>query len=147
MKITTKAEAAVLAAARKLVKAERTYEAMPTELSNAAWCKVEQLQEELFQAARALAGATEPSANQAPTWDQIHGGIWRATKVGDAFELWRDSEGRAHWPDQSRVTEDECARIPRCELLTELVRTLGLTVLGFASEEDAENGVESELRP
>lgn len=62
-------------------------------------------------------------------------------------DVWRDGEGRAHWSDGSRVTEDECARLEDSEVLLDVVRRHKLTVLGFVDEEAAAAGKETEVRP
>jgi len=60
-------------------------------------------------------------------------------------DLWMDARHRAFWSDGSRVTEDECARIDGCELLTQEVKGHALTVLGFKDEDAAARGIESEI--
>lgn len=59
-------------------------------------------------------------------------------------ELWRDRDRRAYLVDRSRLTEDLIDRVD--ERYRAVVCRERLTVLCFASESDAERGVESEIR-
>lgn len=60
-----------------------------------------------------------------------------ATDNGEPV-IMRDGNGRAYWPDGSRVTQDHCDRLENSEALDAICKREYLTVLGYNGETDEE---------